>query len=288
MTDYQPVIIIGAPRSGTNMLRDVLLGIDKVCSWPCDEINYIWRHGNVRYPSDEFPASLATPAVSAYIRRAFDKAALNFDGDVVLEKTCANALRVGFVDAVVPNAKYIFIHRNGLDAIASARHRWAAELDIPYLLKKLRYVPVSDLPYYGSRYVFNRLYLLLSRQKRLAYWGPALDEMNTLSHRYSLTEICALQWQQCVESSRAIFSTIEPERVMTVCYEDFVANPAPHTQALAAFMGKTVSEDDALALTAGVKRGSVGKARVELSPEEVAQCQALIGKTQVALGYDLA
>ena len=91
MTDYQPVIIIGAPRSGTNMLRDVLLGIDKVCSWPCDEINYIWRHGNVRYPSDEFPASLATPAVSAYIRRAFDKAALNFDGDVVLEKTCHNA-----------------------------------------------------------------------------------------------------------------------------------------------------------------------------------------------------
>ena len=43
-------MIIGAARSGTNMLRDVLTSLDGVDTWPCDEINYIWRHGNIRWP----------------------------------------------------------------------------------------------------------------------------------------------------------------------------------------------------------------------------------------------
>ncbi|MDO6462233.1 sulfotransferase [Granulosicoccaceae sp. 1_MG-2023] len=282
---YQPVIIIGAPRSGTNMLRDVLLEIDGVCSWPCDEINYIWRHGNVRYPSDEIPAERATESVRRYIRAQFDKAAKNFGGDVVLEKTCANALRCDFVDAVVPDAKYIVICRDGFDAVASARHRWTAELDIPYLLKKLRYVPVSDLPYYGSRYLFNRLYLLFSRQKRLAYWGPALDDMNTLSANYSLTEICALQWQRCVQKSLGYLDGLPKGRVSKVRYEDFVSDPATHVQELAAFMGKSLTPEQAATITRRVSGRSVGKARAELSPEDLGKCRALISETLTRLGY---
>ena len=55
------IVLVGAPRSGTNMLRDVLTALDGIGTWPCDEINYIWRHGNVRYPSDELPRENATP-----------------------------------------------------------------------------------------------------------------------------------------------------------------------------------------------------------------------------------
>ena len=68
----QDLIIIGAPRSGTNMLRDVLVRFPGVATWPCDEINYIWRHGNLRYPSDEFPAERADARVQRYIRAQFD------------------------------------------------------------------------------------------------------------------------------------------------------------------------------------------------------------------------
>ncbi len=73
MGDFNPVIIIGAPRSGTNMLRDVLTSFEKIGTWPCDEINYIWRHGNVRYPSDEIPRERATEPVKNYIRQHFQK-----------------------------------------------------------------------------------------------------------------------------------------------------------------------------------------------------------------------
>ena len=62
----QVVFIIGAPRSGTNMLRNILTNFDGVKTWPCDEINYILRHGNVRHPSDEFGVEHATPEVKQY------------------------------------------------------------------------------------------------------------------------------------------------------------------------------------------------------------------------------
>jgi len=59
--NLKPIIIIGAARSGTNILRDTLTQLPSITTWSCDEINYIWRHGNINYPSDEFPVELATP-----------------------------------------------------------------------------------------------------------------------------------------------------------------------------------------------------------------------------------
>ena len=50
----------------------------------------------------------------------------------------------------------MFIVRDGVDAAVSASQRWSAALDLPYLAKKTRYVPVSDLPYYASRYAVAR------------------------------------------------------------------------------------------------------------------------------------
>ena len=147
--DQQSVVIVGAPRSGTNMLRDVLTSFDGISTWPCDEINYIWRHGNVRYPSDEIPSCKASPSIRSYIQQRFTDIRKKYDADVVVEKTCANSLRVPFVDAVVPDAKYIFIYRDGIDATGSAKERWTAELDIPYILEKVKFVPKTDLPYYG-------------------------------------------------------------------------------------------------------------------------------------------
>ena len=130
MRSYQPVVIIGAPRSGTNMLRDILCKFDGVSTWPCDEINYIWRHGNLTYPSDELPYTLASSSVKKYIRKQFDWVAKNYDASIVIEKTCANSLRIPFVDKVIPEAKYIYIVRNGIDVTGSAKLRWTAKLNM--------------------------------------------------------------------------------------------------------------------------------------------------------------
>ena len=240
---YNTIIIIGAPRSGTNMLRDILSQLDEVGTWPCDEINYIWRHGNIHEDSDEFHPNLATPNVQKYIQGQFNKLAKNGQLKWVVEKTCANSLRVPFIDRVIPKAKYIFIYRNGLDALASANLRWSADLDIPYLLKKIRYVPPADLPFYGLRYFWNRIYRLISRDKRLAFWGPQLSNMTELLERYNLNQVCALQWERCVVKSDEAFRQMDPERVVRVSYEDLVSRPIEELERICKHIGIPVDRE---------------------------------------------
>ena len=281
----RPVIIIGAPRSGTNMLRDVLTSFDGISTWPCDEINYIWRHGNVRYPSDEIPAIRATPAIQNYIQQRFSDIRQKYSAGIVVEKTCANSLRVPFVDAVVPNAKYIFIYRDGIDATGSAKERWTAELDISYILEKVRYVPKMDLPYYALRYFWARIYRLISREKRLAFWGPALDNMPSILENNTLNEVCALQWQRCVDKAEEAFSAMPVDKVVRVCYEDFVRQPTRELTRILEFMGKEVTAEKIAKAVEGVSPRSLGKGRKALGEHEVANLEVLVGETLKRYDY---
>ena len=96
-----PVVILGAARSGTNMLRDSLCSLPGFGTWPCDEINYIWRYGNKRFANDELTPGHAREPVTSYIRSAFNRIAKQHQPNYVVEKTCANTLRVPFVHTVL-------------------------------------------------------------------------------------------------------------------------------------------------------------------------------------------
>ncbi|GAB3682825.1 sulfotransferase family protein [Salinisphaera aquimarina] len=282
---YQPLIIIGAPRSGTNMLRDVLTALDGVSTWPCDEINYIWRHRNVRYPSDALPVERATPAVRAYVARRFDWVARRHDAEVVVEKTCANSLRVPFVDAVMPQARYLFIRRDGVDAVGSAMSRWKASLDIGYLAEKARFVPAMDLPYYGGRYIWSRLYRLFSSEQRVAFWGPRLDDMEALQREYSLAEVCAIQWQRCVDSAAAAFAGMPEQRWLEIGYEDFVRHPEQALERILGFLDRDVPKERQRAVVENVRSTSIGKGRAALDDATIRQLETLVGDTQRRYGY---
>jgi len=276
---YQEIIIIGAPRSGTNMLRDILTSLEGVATWPCDEINYIWRHGNVCHPSDEIDEHNSNLYIRKYIQKRFSQIHKKYNAKYVVEKTCANSLRVPFVDSAVPNAKYIFIYRDGIDAAVSAKERWTAEMDIPYILQKVKFVPTMDLPYYGLRYLWVRTYRLFSSEKRLAFWGPALDEMQSLLQKYSLNEVCALQWQRCVDKSEQAFATMPADKVVHVCYENFVREPAEELSRIVKFIGLNIQPGLLTQAVEGVSSRSVGKGRKALGKDEVVNLEELVGDT---------
>jgi hypothetical protein len=272
---YRELVIIGAPRSGTNMLRDVLCRLPGLSTWPCDEVNFIWRYGNAGWPSDELPAELATERVRRYINRKFaqqaererpDLSATRDSPRYVVEKTCANSLRVPFVDRVLPRARFVFIHREPLDAIASAMRRWRAPFEWGYTLKKLRFVPLADVPRYGLRFARSRVHRLISGDRRLASWGPRFDGMDALARDHSLAEICALQWSACAERSSRALARLEPHRVHVVRYEDWVASPLAHLRRLAAFLELTPDSTILEGAVLGVSDRSVGKGRSELDP----------------------
>lgn len=282
--ELPPVVIIGAPRSGTNMLRDALCWLPGVTTWPCDEINYLWRHGNARVPHDEFAPDRATKRVQRYMRRQFAKQAE--DGEQVVEKTCANSLRVAFVDRVLPEAKFVWIVRDGREAAASARRCWHAKLEPGYAAAKARFIPPVDLPYYAARHLAHRAHRLRSAEGRLPSWGPRLADMDELLARRSLLEVCGRQWQRCVENAKRDLAELEPNRVYRVRYEQFVSDPAGALAGIARFAGHPADEADLRAGVTHVTPERAAAPRSLLTDEERAELESLLAPTLAAHGYE--
>lgn len=270
--DAKPVIIVGAGRSGTNILRDVLTEFGNVFTWPCDEINYIWRHGNRSFSTDEFPKDLATDSVKSYIRGQFksliDKKTNNSNRDdkrYIIEKTCANSLRIDFVNEVIPEAYYIFIVRDGRDVVASARQRWKAKLNISYILAKARYVPASDFIFYAYRYFINRLSKIVNKNNSLSAWGPKFAGMDAVGESTTLEELCEMQWVRCIRSAELSFKSIDPTRIHRVSYEDFVTEPFDTVKSITNFLGIKCNETDIITACTRVNTESLGKGAENIS-----------------------
>ena len=280
-----PVIIIGAGRSGTNMLRDLLVSQSEFVTWPCDEINYIWRHGNRGFGTDEFTRKMADEKTKAYIRKQFRSLAKKTPGATVLEKTCANSLRCGFVHEIFPHAKFVHIIRDGRDVAASAALRWNAKLDVGYILKKARFVPWSDLPYYASKYFGARVFRIVSGKSRLSTWGPKFDGMREAFTGHDLPVGCAIQWKRCVGLAIQQLAELGSEQVLTIKYEEFTADPAKQLQQVGEFLGVSFGAEKLAELTKRVSNKSVGKWKSQLTDSQVANIDDVAGDMLAQLGY---
>lgn len=281
-----PAIIIGAARSGTNMLRDLLSELEPFSTWPCDEINYVWRHGNRAFETDEFTREMADEKTVGFIRQQFAKFAKKHPGKMVVEKTCANTLRCEFVHAVIPNAKFIHIIRDGRDVAASASIRWNAGLDIGYLYKKAIYVPLSDIPYYAFKYLGTHVYRVTAKKNRLSTWGPKFEGMQETFKNNDLAVGCAIQWKACVSKAIQQLGELDQQNVMTVRYEDVTAEPAVWLKKICDFLGKDVDEKHIQNLTNNVSTKSVGKWKKQLSEQQVQQIKATTGDLLNELDYE--
>lgn len=268
--NMRPLIIIGAGRSGTNILRDTLTRIPGYATWDCDEINLVWRHGNIGIPHDMFGTQEARPEVQRYIQNAFASFQRKSGAATVVEKTCANSLRVPFIDAIFPEARYLYIVRDGRDVALSAAQRWTASLEPKYLLKKLRHVPLSDVPHYGLRFLANRLHQRRSTEKRQKAWGPLFPGMVAMAGTKPLLDVCAAQWAACIAASDTAFSQMPQSKVLKVTYEELVSDPARTMQAVCEWLGPGVHEQLPQSALNAIHKGSLNGWKSKLgqfSPE---------------------
>ena len=267
------------------MLRDVLCQLPGLATWPCDEINAVWKHGHLlATPYDDYAASMATPALARFVETRFARLAEATGCQVVVEKTCANSVRVGYVRALLPAARFIFVHRNGADAVASAIKRWTSSIDLKYTLRKLRYVPAVDLPVYGWRYLRNRAGQMLDDQQRMRAWGPMTARVAAAAQQGDIAAAAAWQWRECVERSLSEL----PAHCARVQYESFVRAPASALNDLTRQAGLDVACQDVI-------EAAVSTVRADLAGQGVEQLEALGARETVAsiinpalaqLGYD--
>lgn len=277
------LVIIGATRSGTNILRDVLTALPGFTTWPCDEINAIWRFGNVAYPSDELPVERATGRVVRYVRGRFERRRRLGGGGLLVEKTCANSLRVPFVDRIFPQARYLFIHRDPLDAVASATLRWRAPFDLAYTLRKARFVPLRDAPHYALELLRNRLFKLRAGGRRLRSWGPRPTEMDLWLREDSLEVVCARVWAACIERSVAAFARLPRHRFLELRYEDLAGSPRAQLERILRFLELESSSEEVARAAAPVGASSVGRGRASLAPSVAEEIRRVVVPAQRSL-----
>lgn len=235
------------------------------------------------YPDDAFTAERARPEVRAYIRRQFRTLASKTGARTIVEKTCANSLRVGFVDRILPEAQFVFILRDGRDAVASAVSRWRASMDWPYTLKKLRYVPISDVPYYAAQFISNRTSRLVNKERRLSQWGPRIPRFQLEARRYSLGALCALQWRECVERATEQLAALANSKVHSLRYEELVRSPGDVLTKLFTFLG---DRDAAETIDySHVSPSSIGRGREQLTGREASDAIRILAPTLAKFDY---
>lgn len=216
------VFLVGAPRSGTKLLRDTLSRHPDVAAVPLS-LNHLWRRGMEDVEHDAYSVSRLTPAQRKQLREDFSD---RFGAAPLrLEKNTRHSLRMDYVHAIFPDARYLHIVRDPRDAVPSIRERWRQPFDASYLFRNPWWIwSLKDLVRPGTRNVLRLMGRLLRGRERIAAWGPRLEDLDVLLERRPLFEVCCLQWKRCVEGVLA-FREAHGERVHRLSYENLVREP---------------------------------------------------------------
>ena len=263
-----PIVIVGAGRSGTKMLRAVLTSHPDVVCFPT-EINYIWRHGNRKMDTDELKPEHARPEIIDYVRRQFEQLSKKFKSEIIVEKTCANSLRVDFVHTILPNARIVHLVRDGRAVAESARRCWKGRPSARYLLKKARWVPPRDIPYYAFRYIRYQLGRFNRHDTKQTSWGPRFVRLDDLVREKSLVEVCGIQWKVCVQAAESALRHLSSAHVTTVRYEDIVKFPLGTIKELFDKLNLTFTEACQDYLRQNISASNLDKWKDKLSQEDL-------------------
>lgn len=263
----RPICIIGAARSGTTLLAEILERHPDVAYWV--EPKYVWRYRDPRASDDVRRRSDATPAVTRYIRGRFARFAAERGKPRFMEKTPSNCYRIPFVDAVLPDARYVHILRDGRDVTRSAIRKWTSPPDPSALKRRLTSfeVPLRDLPFYGV----DALRDMLGRQvlpERAFVWGPQFPGIRAVRDEQGPEVACALQWRTSVEAALEGLAEVPPERQTTLRFEDLVSDPEAHVKSLLDFLQLDPSETVLSYARAEVRPDAAQRAQRDPAPDD--------------------
>lgn len=239
----RPIIILGAARSGTTLLGDILAHHPDVAYWV--EPKYVWRYGNPTARTDQRRAEEATPAVKRYIRSKFTSFVARREGDRFMEKTPTNCFRVPFIQEVFPDARFVHLIRDGRDVAFSARKKWTSPPKKEALWRRLTTleIPLRDAPFYAVDFLRD----VIGRQLRpdQGYlWGPHVEGLRAIRGRHGVLYACAVQWKESVRAALDGLAAVPPSQQCVVRFESLVTEPRDDLGRLLRFLG--LPRDDAV------------------------------------------
>lgn len=258
LANEKTLLIVGAPRSGTNLLRDLITSVPGMCTWDCDELNLMWNYGNYDKGHDQLTKSDLSHQISEYIRDRFRSFGLKNSPECkfIVEKTCANALRLDFVDAILPDAHYVFIYRSPIDVVKSANLRWNGVFElnkIKYTLKKVLHAPISGLMYLAMTRMKSTVTNVIGKDKHVKHWGPRWKNYDEDLKKLTVEQMAIKQWALCTLAMLRFRLNLDPEKCIDIFYEDLTQAPNEKISKLFEFLGLEIRDADIFRLCEQIK-----------------------------------
>ncbi len=206
----RPIFIVSPPRSGSTLLFETLSNAPDLYtiggeSHGLMEAIPAINPANSGWDSNRLAAADASTATVKILRERFRMALKDRGGRTastepvrMLEKTPKNALRIPFLAAAFPEARFIYLHRDPRPTLASMMEAWSSG--------KFRTYP--QLPGWVGR----DWSLLLTPGWRQLIGAP-------------LNQIVAQQWATTTQILVDDLSTLPADRWCSVRYEAFIAAP---------------------------------------------------------------
>jgi hypothetical protein len=269
----KPILVVGCPRSGTSMLLQALLQSPELRSVQ-SEGHILWdefHHPRDRgWDSDALGAGDVSERERRYIRRAIR---LVVRGRRFVDKTPESCLRIPYLNALFPDATFVFLRRRGAENVSSLMDAWRAR---PRFVKYRLPEPLTGLgPLSGNQWSFALV--------------PGWRDLRSAS----LEEICTRQYVACNEAVLAARAAMSDGRWVDIGYEDLVADPeaqlrrvfgavgvpfTPAAERYAADLHANVSRTSLTAPAAAKWRGRNRK-EIERVLPELAGVEARLGYT---------
>ncbi len=223
----QPLIIISAPRAGSTLLFETLAHFPEL--WTIGEESHEIIEGIPAlhpaahgYASNRLTAADATPEVKAQLHDRFARQLQDHQGRQLidlpveeqptqvrlLEKTPKNALRIPFLRALFPDARFLFLYRDPAENISSIMEGWPSQ----------RFIAYRTLPGWPH-----------------GAWSFLLTPGWETLRECPLVEIAAHQWRVANETILTDLAALPRSDWHLVCYTDLVAAPRQTIRQVAAF-----------------------------------------------------
>lgn len=309
MSDYSPphipiLLIVGPPRSGTSILGRILGAHPAVSTWV--EPYFVWDHFFRGAPHDERTAEDANPTVCSQIRGDFDNFRKGMGADIVADKSPRNCLRIPFTQQVFPEARYLFISRDGRDAVLSIQAQWKKKEAVfsgegnrqerkllntilgkwlarrPLWRFRLRALGFELGPWHlrGRKALLNQV-----RWEGRFGWGPRFKGWQQMIDKLEPIQFYAHQWAACAREMIRDNPRIPAEQKFEMRYEDFVDRPEEILGRLLAFL-ELEPPAGFMADIPPIMKGNYGKWKSAFSSRELSTIGPILEAPLIEMGYE--
>jgi glycosyltransferase involved in cell wall biosynthesis len=244
--DPESIFIVGCGRSGTTLLGDLLdkhptvrYRYEPYASWaaigPVTDCLQLYSRGEHHCLLD---ASAVTPTTRERFRRLMSPAS----GFTLVEKSPINALRLGYLDAITPTARFVHIVRDGTDVARSIQQKAAVNRRMAFRPALNDWWGVGDVKWSALR----------RDGVAVGYYSHEVGQLTTDAQRgayewlLSLREVDA--WRERLGS-----------RLVELRYVDLIDEPRTTIAALADSLGLSCPADWLTQVTALVRRPATRK-----------------------------